>query len=426
MHIQHIKLKNFRGFESIDLELDPHLTVLVGKNGMGKTTVLEAIAIAAGSLFRSFDGIPSIGIKKGDAHETCVGFGSSLTVQKQFPVVIEAHGAIDDAPLNWVLALNSEGGKTTVKEAKAITEISKKYRERIQRVDQTLILPVIAYYGTGRLWDQHREKRGEALRKNVRTNGYIDALDGRSNIKQMLNWFWKMHYNEQRFHKTIPEYAVVRGAMCEFFARLEKVEDVDIQFNTDRSEIEIRYTDSSQQPVLRTLSQLSDGYRCALCLIADIAYRMAILNAQLLNDIIQQTPGIVLIDEIDLHLHPAWQQRILGDLRAIFPQVQFIVTTHAPAVISSVHKQHIRMLNHFCVEQPAVETLGRDANSVLRAVMNVRERPEAIVKQFDDFYHAMDHGDYHKAETLLQALESVYSDDAEVTSMRIQLDLEKE
>lgn len=426
MHIQHIQLKNFRGFESIELELDPHLTVLVGKNGMGKTTALEAIAVAVGSLFLSLDAVPSIGIKKSDAYEKCIAFGSSLTVQKQFPVVIEANGAIDSTPLHWIRALNGENGRTTVSDAREITEISKKYRECIQQGDQTLILPVIAYYGTGRLWDQHREKRGDALKKNARTNGYIDALDGRSNIKQMLNWFWKMNYNEQRFHKTIPEYAVVKGAMCDFFARLEKVDDVDIQFNPDNSEIEISYKDASQQPVFRTMSQLSDGYRCALCLIADIAYRMAVLNAQLLNDIIQQTPGIVLIDEIDLHLHPAWQQRILGDLRAIFPQVQFIVTTHAPAVISSVHTQNIRMLNHFCVEQPGIETLGRDANSVLRTVMNVRERPEAIVEQFDNFYHAMDLGDYQKAEALLRALESVFSDDAEVTSMRIQLDLEKE
>ena len=93
-----------------------------------------------------------------------------------------------------------------------------------------------------------------------------------------------------------------------------------------------------QNIVRMPVSQLSDGYKCTISLIADIAYRMAILNPQLLNKVLVETEGIILIDEVDLHLHPKWQKRILKDLMDIFPKVQFIVSTHAPEVINSVKK----------------------------------------------------------------------------------------
>ena len=120
--------------------------------------------------------------------------------------------------------------------------------------------------------------------------------------------------------------------------------DIKIQFNLDTNEIDVIYTDNIQQPVRIPLLQLSDGYKCTISLIADIAYRMAILNPQLLDNVVSETPGIILIDEIDLHLHPSWQRRILNDLTTIFPKVQFIVSTHAPAVISSIKSESLIIL----------------------------------------------------------------------------------
>ena len=113
------------------------------------------------------------------------------------------------------------------------------------------------------------------------------------------------------------------------------------------------------------VNDLSDGYRSTLSMIADIAYRMAILNPQLFDDVLTQTPGVVLIDEVDLHLHPLWQQRILKDLMNIFPNVQFIVTTHAPAVIGSVKKENLLVLtDNRTAFMPVCEVYGSDANSI--------------------------------------------------------------
>ena len=113
--------------------------------------------------------------------------------------------------------------------------------------------------------------------------------------------------------------------------------------------------------------------------MADIAYRMAVLNPQLLENVLTETDGIVLIDEIDLHLHPAWQQRILGDLTFIFPKVQFIVTTHAPEVINSVPRENVIVIEkHRAIPAPA-ETYGKDANGVLRMIMKVHEWPDSVM-----------------------------------------------
>ena len=105
------------------------------------------------------------------------------------------------------------------------------------------------------------------------------------------------------------------------------------------------YIDENNNYQRHPFHELSDGYRNTLSLIADIAYRMAILNPQFLGDVTKKTPGIVLIDEVDLHLHPIWQKRILKTLKNVFPLVQFIVTTHSPSIISSARADELLILN---------------------------------------------------------------------------------
>ena len=93
---------------------------------------------------------------------------------------------------------------------------------------------------------------------------------------------------------------------------------------------------------------------------------MALLNPHLLDNVLTETEGIVLIDEVDLHLHPTWQKRILKDLMEIFPKVQFIVSTHAPEVINSVKRESVVVLKDCGVWEAADETYGKDANTILR------------------------------------------------------------
>ena len=144
--------------------------------------------------------------------------------------------------------------------------------------------------------------------------------------------------------KSIPEYVVVCNAMAQCFSNITECNDAKVQYSMSTNEIEVVFTNKKQEIVRMPINQLGDGYRSAMYLFADIAYRMAILNPQYLDKVLEETEGIVLIDEIELHLSPVLQQRIIGDLLEIFPKVQFIVSTHATDVVNSVQSDSLIVL----------------------------------------------------------------------------------
>ena len=200
MYLKCLHLENFKCFENLNITFHPRLTVLVGANGAGKTTILEGAAIAVSTLFTPFDGPKSLSIAKSQAHLKAYRMGSTSDVQAQYPVKISASAEIDGAEVSWARSLNTAKGQTTVKGASPLLSIATAYQERLRKGDQSLVLPILAYYGTGRLWDYHREKQSDLFGTNTRTNGYIDSLDGTANIKLMMNWFRKMTVQKYQNH----------------------------------------------------------------------------------------------------------------------------------------------------------------------------------------------------------------------------------
>lgn len=426
MFLKSMVLHNFRCFSDLEVDFNNRLTVLVGNNGAGKTTVLEAAAIAAGTLTSAMDGLTNYGIKKSDANYKCFDLGSNVDVQPQFPVEITAFGVVDGKEISWSRNLNSAKGRGGLASAKELTTIAGTYQERMRNGDKELRLPIISYYGTGRLWNQHREKKNDIFEKNNRSNGYIDSLDGAANDKLMMKWFQKMTMQQLQRGQEIPEFTAVRMALEQVFASITGFSNVKVQFNLDTNELDVIYFRENNGYARIPVSQLSDGYRCTISLIADIAYRMAILNPQLLDKVLVETEGIVLIDEIDLHLHPIWQKRVLKDLTDIFPKVQFVVSTHAPEVINSAKSDSIVILKNNTVLPAADETYGKDANTILREVMEVSARPDDIRILFEKFYDFLDREEWSQAEAVIEELESeIGNNDAEVNSCRVRLELEQ-
>ena len=429
MYIKTLTLQNFKGFDNIELDFHPNLSVIVGANGSGKTSVMEGAAIALSAMFVKMDGLSGRRIDKGQAHLKAFELGSTKDVQPQYPVTVKASAVLNPGSIEWSRSLNKSTGSTTVGDAKEMIELGIRFQEHLRRGDKELILPVIAYYGTGRLWDYHREKQSDVFESNNRINGYVDCVDGTANIKLMMNWFLKMtvqkYQNQELGLDNPPELEAVYSAMETCYRKITGHDDVKVQYNMGTKELEIVYRDDSGKLMRIPVNQLSDGYKSTISLVADIAYRMAVLNPQLLSNVCQETDGIVLIDEVDLHLHPKWQQRILGDLTEIFPKVQFIVSTHAPEVINSVSRKNVIVLeNNQAVSAPA-ETYGKDANGILRTIMHVKERPDEIVQKFDDFYDLLNKGKYIEAGEALDNLENLLDDDPDLASMRVQLDLEQ-
>ena len=378
-------------------------------------------------------------------------YGETIDLQEQYPVEVTARGLVaptdsGEVPAGvgqgaWTRRLTTSKGKTTYGDAGFMVNWSEEIAQRVQRGDTDFVLPVVSYYGTGRLWAKKRRK-SERKQRFSRLDGYRDALDAETNEDQMLSWFFKMAVQDaQRAQGLSPDgrsalYAAVRRAVAQCFARITKKDHVEVSYNFDTDDIEVTYLDGEGGVRRMPMGLLSDGYRTTLSMIADIAYRMALLNP-MLGERVLETPGVVLIDEVDLHLHPLWQAQILGDLRSIFPNVQFIVTTHAPIVVSSVRSEHVRVLSggeggmSESAELPPDQTYGSDVGRTLESVMGAPERPEEIQRRFDEFYDKLDQlsrmerPDFAVAEKKLDDLErEIGPNDTDLVAARTALELE--
>ena len=398
MKINRVKLFNYRCFKELELELNDSFTILVGNNGSGKSTILDGISLGLASYFVGMKGDSPKGIDKTDVRFETYEIGSRLERQPQYPARIDCCGEFCGKKIEWSRSKNTENGTTTYGDTAELTEIAKALANGVKTGDTTVELPVLAYYSTARLWEKKKEKRESAkLDLNSRFTGYLDCLDSMNNEKLMRKWLEQMTYIELQRGEEVPELSAVKRAILACFNTSDNTREMGkadrCTFDVKSGEIEITYMLPNGKKEIHPLSEMSDGYRNMLSMVADIAYRMALLNPQLLDKVTEKTSGVVLIDEIDLHLHPAWQRHIVGALKKIFPKVQFIVSTHAPSVISSVPQDEIVILENHQVRKAEMPTYGKDANSILKTVMDVPERPDYVAEKLTAFYECLSRSD---------------------------------
>lgn len=434
MRLKSIKLVNYRCFVNSEIEFDKHITLLIGKNGVGKTAILDAVAVSVSTFLFGIDGGISRSILKDDARYEFHDLNGTIDPQHQFPVSIESTGdCLNQKNMIWIRSLNSESGRTTIKDASELTGLAKKAQNQIMTGDKSLVLPLISYYGTGRLYAQKKEKRNQkSLTEFKRQVGYVDCMAAESNEKLMLNWFQMQtlkSLQEQQKTGILGKpllLKTVEKAICRSFERISGARNASLIFDLDTHRLVLEFETADGDAKKFAMDEMSDGYKNTLSMIGDMAYRMAVLNPTLGDHVLEKTPGVVLIDEIDLHLHPQWQQTILSDLHAIFPEVQFIVSSNAPVVINSVPREQVRILDHGEIYMPAAQTYGRGANSILREVMKVSERPADIKQRMDLFYAYMDENNYKEADKVLMEMEAIVgTTDPDIAAARTYLNLER-
>lgn len=434
MRLSSIRIKNFRCYENISLDLNGNLTILVGNNGAGKSAMLDALAVGIGSFVAGIRGAVTNGIDKSDVRHVSQFNGGVLNNEPQYPVSIQCTGDVGaERQMEWTRSLNGDGGRTTTKDAQAIIKYASGLQEKIRRGSgDGVILPMLGYYGTGRLWAHKKAKwGGKSEMASSRADGYIDCLAAESNEKLMYRWFERMTQKElqnlQLYNgvKKLPSFEAVKNAIRQCVEHISDYSGSSIRYNLESGALELIRSDM-KAPYVFPLTELSDGYKNTISLVGDIAYRMAVLNPQLTERVLAETPGVVLIDEIDLHLHPLWQQRILNDLAKIFPRIQFIVTTHAPAVIMSAKGAQIAVIKKEGAQVPRYTTYGRDANAILNELMEAGERPAEIKKYFTDFYDELAKPDLEKANEMLAYIKKeIGSEDPDVAGAETALFLEK-
>ena len=327
MRIDHISLRNFACFEESDLHLTPRFNLIVGDNGTGKTAWLNAIAVAAGALMNSFPYSQfAKRIQRRNARLKLIELGETLTIEPQFPVVVQCSGELDGTEVEWVRDLLNDGGRVArANQQKSLHKVGLLLAERVT-AGKDAVLPVILFFGTGRLWARKEEQHPQTLQPGSRFNGYRDCFQPALHTPRLLRWFRTEEISAIQHGKAI-------GALeaCRLAIRSCVPDSKRIFFDIKRDELMLELPNR-----LLPFSYLSDGFRNMVTMAADIAVRCATLNPHLAADAALQTPGIVLIDEIDLHLHPKWQRRVINDLLVAFPKIQFVATTHSPFIIQSL------------------------------------------------------------------------------------------
>ena len=265
------------------------------------------------------------------------------------PVSITAAGEIANSEVQWCRQVREGGARTTNAEAKAALDVIKHHFLRVQS-GENVLSPVIAYYGAGRTWLPSRDRNPKGKKVNGparRWEAFYDCFEERIRLSDFQVWFQREAIAfANRRGRWRPGYYVVKRAI------LRCVPDADdLWYDGDREEIVLSIGGQA-----RTFSNLSAGQRMMVALIADIAIKVLAQNtylvpeerpedAELLPEVLQRTPGLVLTDEIDVHLHPKWQRRVVDDLKETFPGIQFVCTSHSPFIIQSLKPGELRTLD---------------------------------------------------------------------------------
>jgi predicted ATP-binding protein involved in virulence len=412
LNLQSLKLRGYRCFDAIDIDFHERLTVLVAANGAGKTSILDAIAVAFGPYIGAFD--EAVGkhfgpsdIRRFRVRDTATNemehaaYGVRMEVTGFIPGGLLENIADDHHPTSWSRHLSGPTkAKTTIKDAKELIDYGKRLQKAVRTPGADVLLPIIAYYGTGRLWQQKKLMASKKLPRTSRTIGYTDCLDPASSYKTFASWFryWSLNAkdmqlkdqaNTQAFHEFTSYIASVKNAVDVCLAP-SNWKDLDYSFKLDA--LVARHDAHGELPV----EMLSDGIRNMIGMVADIAFRATKLNGQLGAQAAIQTPGIVLIDEIDMHLHPEWQQSVILSLISAFPKIQFIVTTHSPQVLTTVNSESIRILqateNGFEAKKSDFSPLAHESGDALANVMGTHREPalqlQETIRTYEQYVRA--------------------------------------
>lgn len=418
LSIHNLSVSNFRCFgkKGIFLTFHPELTVLVARNGEGKTAILDAVKIALGTFTDSFPVTAGAGFHSSDAH---IEVNDLSSMGAAYPISLNATGCISGKKVQWKRELLKVKSRTTSKDAFPLTQYGTDLYSRIQADEKNVILPMIAFYGTGRLWAEHKgANRGKtSLLAQTRFAGYENALSARSAYKQVKNWLLEALWVADS--KTASESANGQFVLAQLKAiehalsiALDQEGFEQLHYNAYyKGDISVRQkkrmpeanTDlETAHSVALPVSWLSDGVRSVFSMVADIAYRCVKLNPHLGERACMETPGIVMIDEVDIFLHPAWQQHILQTLRSAFPNIQFIVTTHSPQVVSAIPQECIRIIHDGEVDEALVRTEGARAEQILEDIFGVDARvaDSQVTKDLNEYIKIINDGDWNSSRGL--------------------------
>lgn len=420
--IKELTVTNYRKFEQKTFQLNPTMNVFAGKNGSGKTAALEAAVVMMGAYLSAYKTyVPSQYVfnlsgdpENGDAHKKVLTSQQEDVLTAggvaQYPCKVSctAIWGEESNEISFQRIIEKEGSRTKFNGKNPIQPKVVEWEEAISKADhsdEASILPLVLYLSSARLWNENNSMKKKSL--YGRTEAFNHCLDKKHGAELAFGYIRKFKNIavEEREGKSFPAYDAILDAINEAFGdELSPGERVIFSTRYERDIVALQMKDGTVVP----FTSLSDGYRNVIKIIVDIATRMCILNPYQKENVLKNTPGIVVIDEIDLSLHPTWQRKIIGILKELFPKIQFICATHSPFIIQSLEKGELITLDHQPLDS---KYSGESIEDIAEDVMGVK------MAQYSEKKRKM----YKAAQNYLKALERAESQE-DLDALRNEMD----
>ena len=386
---QNLTLDQFRCFEHLELPLEEDLTLLFAENGGGKTAILHALA-AGLTPFQA--GSPRRLKLDGQRDARKVTLNERGRREPAGPCTLAWTAKVgEEQAVTWSNTANPASNRKTSDHAAVLAAIEKVRLPGAR-------WPLFAFYGVDRMGRSKASTKPAPTRPD-RWEGYASALDPAQDDSALLTWLLEeMLADTVRRQNNEPERFLATAVM-------------DTVAKATPGVTRAWYDPKERSPVVRfengevaTWKELSDGFHVYLSLVTDLARRAVMLNEQDGGDAPGVIEGVVLIDEIDLHLHPRWQRVMLDGLRKIFPRLQFVVTTHSPQVLSSALNRQVRLIRNGKLWPGTIHVEGRDSNSIMREYFGTDDRDEEGAKKLAVLDDVIDAGNADEARRQLAEL----------------------
>ena len=409
MRLKRALIENYRAITRLELDLHPQMNVFFGGNAKGKTSVLNAVAVGLGGIQKLLPGISPVRFLDRDRRGT-------------EPVRVELEAADGT---RWERTMR---GPRRIDRLAALKERLDPVVAAEEADEPPIDLPIAALYDTDRVVPERPQRQGKP-KDFFRFPALQGALSPRPDFAGFFEWFFGKEHQEanerklrRSFEYQLPELAAVRQAIESLVTGHA---DPMVLFHPIRFTVSVA-SDRDGTGRLE-IDQLSGGQRTMLVVAADLARRMAQGNPHLDDPL--QSEAVVLIDEVELHLHPSWQQTVLPDLMRTFPNAQFLVSTHSPQVLTTVEAERIIHLEREDGKIGAfgvpTATYGARASDALCDVMGVDERPagNGFVKDLRRYLDlvADGEGETAAARALRRELAEIAPDDPDLRRAALEI-----
>ena len=382
MYITHLEVQNYRGISNLALDFHEGANLLIGNNGAGKTSLLHSISILASQPIRMLTGVRGMEITGHDAYSTTVLVGDAVSQNiAHYPICIQGNICYQGKDFYCHQEKKSDAGTLETNN----WDLAMQFKN--DQAETGKAFPLLCYIQAG------RETAGKPVRITMpnkepqRTDGYKDAFAEHLNFQAIQQWCLQMDFAEYQRKHEIKEYRTFKEIIARFFGLLDPQRKNDRVYYSSLMSSLVCFDGETE----KTIYQMSDGYQAALCLIIELAYRAVVLNP-MDEEIANHIAGIVMIDEIEMHLHPAWQWNILRALTETFPRIQFFISTHSPIVLSSANHANIYLMKTPTDVISVDNVYGYQINDVLKYLQGSEYQPETVSRYYEEIDRLLENG----------------------------------